>query len=174
MDEKTLSDLQELKTEIENTLAADRSMALEINYWSNVLKKIEERMAKQRIEEIYTRYCEENLDKIKAEIKIAEARKKESSSGASKEYQTPFTALKIDNIKKGMVAPSQQEEARGNCQEDQQVIEEIKYNDGTLSPVRIPYGEAGYLLALAVTDEEINQEQEQIKKEYLMKQLKKV
>lgn len=34
--------------------------------------------------------------------------------------------------------------------EDEQ---EIQYNDGSLSPLVIPYEEAGYLSALAVTDE---------------------
>ena len=36
---KDLGELLELKGEIESTLAADRSMALELQYWSNVLKK---------------------------------------------------------------------------------------------------------------------------------------
>jgi len=38
---KDLGELLELKGEIESTLAADRSMALELQYWSNVLKKID-------------------------------------------------------------------------------------------------------------------------------------
>jgi hypothetical protein len=36
--------------------------------------------------------------------------------------------------------------------------EEVKYNDGTLSPLVIPYDEAGYLQSLAVTDEQIQQD----------------
>jgi hypothetical protein len=43
---KDFKELRELKGEIESSLAADRSMAMELQYWSNVLKKIEEKMAK--------------------------------------------------------------------------------------------------------------------------------
>jgi len=31
----------------------------------------------------------------------------------------------------------------------------LYYNDGSLSPILIPYDDAGYLLALAVTDEKL-------------------
>lgn len=31
-------------------------------------------------------------------------------------------------------------------------IDDMKYNDGTLSPILIPFDEAGYLLSLAITD----------------------
>jgi Conserved mid region of cactin len=50
---KDLNELLELQREIEGTLAADRSMAMELQYWSNVLKKIEERVAKSRIEGVF-------------------------------------------------------------------------------------------------------------------------
>ena len=98
-----LKELIELKSEIESTLAADRSMALELQYWSNVLKKLDERIAKTRIEDIYTEYLNTNRDKVIADIKLAEAKKRAKNDGnPKKDYQTPFTALKIDNIKKGM------------------------------------------------------------------------
>ena len=89
-----------MKAEIEGTLAADRSMAMELQYWSNVLKKLEERIAKTRIENVYTDFMNANREKVLADIKVAEAKKK--SKTENKDYQTPFTALKIDNIKKGM------------------------------------------------------------------------
>jgi hypothetical protein len=73
---KDLGELLELKGEIESTLAADRSMALELQYWSNVLKKIDERIAKTRIESIYTEYLNANREKVMAEIKQAEAKKR--------------------------------------------------------------------------------------------------
>jgi hypothetical protein len=73
---KDLGELIELKGEIESTLAADRSMALELQYWSNVLKKIDERIAKTRIESIYTDYLNANREKVMAEIKQAEAKKR--------------------------------------------------------------------------------------------------
>jgi hypothetical protein len=66
---KDLGELLELKGEIESTLAADRSMALELQYWSNVLKKIDERIAKSRIESIYTEYLNANRERVQAEIK---------------------------------------------------------------------------------------------------------
>ena len=100
--DKNLTELLELKSEIESTLAADKSMALELQYWSNVLKKIEEKVAKGRIESIYEQYVESNREKVMAEVKAAEAKKRAKKDGViSSEYQTPFTALKIDNIKKG-------------------------------------------------------------------------
>jgi hypothetical protein len=61
---KDLGELLELKGEIESTLAADRSMALELQYWSNVLKKIDERIAKSRIESIYTEYLNANRERV--------------------------------------------------------------------------------------------------------------
>lgn len=73
---KDLGELLELKGEIESTLAADRSMALELQYWSNVLKKIDERIAKSRIESIYTEYLNANRERVQAEIKLAEAKKR--------------------------------------------------------------------------------------------------
>ena len=73
---KDLGELIELKGEIESTLAADRSMALELQYWSNVLKKIDERIAKTSIESIYTDYLNANREKVMAEIKQAEAKKR--------------------------------------------------------------------------------------------------
>jgi hypothetical protein len=78
-------------------------MALELQYWSNVLKKIEERIAKTRIESIYTDFLNANKERVLSEVKAAEAKIKAKSEGPNtKDYQTPFTALKIDNIKKGM------------------------------------------------------------------------
>lgn len=53
---KSLDDLAELKTEIEQNLASDRSFALELQYWSNILKKIDEQIAKTQIEDIYNEY----------------------------------------------------------------------------------------------------------------------
>ena len=47
--DKDLNELIELKKEIEDNLAADRSFALELQYWSNVLNKIEERVAIIRV-----------------------------------------------------------------------------------------------------------------------------
>lgn len=73
---KGLGELLELKGEIEGTLAADRSMAMELEYWSNVLKKLEEKIARTKIESIYSDYLSSNREKIMAEIKIAEAKKK--------------------------------------------------------------------------------------------------
>jgi len=134
-----------LKAEIEGTLAADRSMAMELQYWSNVLKKLEERIAKTRIENVYTDFMNANREKVLADIKVAEAKKK--SKTENKDYQTPFTALKIDNIKKGMrpeVDDSHHHHDNGD-HIDNTNKEELKYNDGTLSPLIIPYEEAGYL-----------------------------
>ena len=44
---KSLDELAELKTEIEQNLASDRSFALELQYWSNILKKIDEQIANE-------------------------------------------------------------------------------------------------------------------------------
>ncbi len=68
---KDFKELRELKGEIESSLAADRSMAMELQYWSNVLKKIEEKMAKIQIETIYQTFLSENKDKVMADIKLA-------------------------------------------------------------------------------------------------------
>ena len=83
---KDLAELLDLKSEIESTLAADRSMALELQYWSNVLKKIEERIAKTRIETIYTDYVNANKDKVLTEVKLAEAKMKARSGEGTKDY----------------------------------------------------------------------------------------
>jgi Conserved mid region of cactin len=42
---QTIVELEALRKEIELNLAADRSFALELPYWSSVLKKIEETTA---------------------------------------------------------------------------------------------------------------------------------
>ena len=52
--DKSLEELNELKSEIESNLISDRSFALEMQYWSNVLKKIEEQSAKTIIERTYS------------------------------------------------------------------------------------------------------------------------
>lgn len=36
---------------------------------------------------------------------------------------------------------------------DHSIIEDVKYDDGSLSPILIPLNEAGYLQSLALTDE---------------------
>jgi hypothetical protein len=107
--DKNLEELAELKAEIEGSLAQDKSFALEMAYWSSVLKKIEEQSAKTRIEKVYSDFCRDNRDKIETGIQAAEAKKKAELKrtdgvGAAKKYENPFTALKIDNIKK---APTQ-------------------------------------------------------------------
>ena len=61
---KDLGELENLKAEIEQTLAADRSMALELQYWANVIKKIDERIARTKVENIYIRYIQENREKV--------------------------------------------------------------------------------------------------------------
>jgi Conserved mid region of cactin len=73
--DKDLNELIELKKEIEDNLAADRSFALELQYWSNVLKKIEERVAIIRVQTIYTDYMSQNKEQIDADIKLAIKRK---------------------------------------------------------------------------------------------------
>lgn len=70
--DKNLEELNELKKEIESSLSSDRSFAMELPYWSSVLKKIEEQSAKTRIEDIYKAYCKDNKDKIQQEIQAAE------------------------------------------------------------------------------------------------------
>ncbi len=69
--DKDLSELIELKKEIEDNLAADRSFALELQYWSNVLNKIDERIAIIRVQNIYNEYVQQNKEQIAADIKIA-------------------------------------------------------------------------------------------------------
>ena len=54
--DKDLIELCELKKEIEDNLAADRSFALELQYWSNVLNKIDERVAVIRIQNTYIKH----------------------------------------------------------------------------------------------------------------------
>ena len=73
--DKDLNDLIELKKEIEDNLAADRSFALELQYWSNVLNKIDERVAVIRVQTIYTDYVSQNKEQIDADIKLAIKRK---------------------------------------------------------------------------------------------------
>ncbi len=97
-----------------------------------------------------------------AEIKIAEAKKK-TANVKNKDYQSPFTALKIDNIKKGTKTGEDiqtlidhhnaetHHQAEGNLNHDG-----LKYNDGSLSPIIIPFEDAGYLQSLAVTDQQIH------------------
>lgn len=157
---KSLDELAELKTEIEQNLASDRSFALELQYWSNILKKIDEQIAKTQIEDIYNEYFQENKDKIMQEIQLAEAKKRAQMKNAGayskvKDYQTPFTALQIDNTKRGMsVAGKQEEEVIVHSVANMiSEIDDMKYNDGTLSPILIPFDEAGYLLSLAITDQ---------------------
>ena len=60
--DKDLPELIELKKEIEDNLAADRSFALELQYWSNVLNKIDERVAIIRVQTIYGDYVSKNKD----------------------------------------------------------------------------------------------------------------
>ena len=55
----------------------------------------------------YNEYFQENKDKIMQEIQLAEAKKRAQMKNAGayskvKDYQTPFTALQIDNTKRGM------------------------------------------------------------------------
>jgi hypothetical protein len=45
----------------------------------------------------------------------------------------------------------------------------MKYNDGSLSPILIPFSEAGYLQSLAIGDEDIQVEQEQLMRDYLLR-----
>ena len=145
---KDLEELLELKGEIESTLAADRSMALELQYWSNVLKKIDERIAKTRIESIYADYLNANREKVMAEVKQAEVKRRSKTDGGNQDYQTPFTALKIDNIKKGMRPEdnlTNDTQDNNGIQQEGNDTEVVKYNDGTLSPLIIPFEEAGYL-----------------------------
>ena len=80
---KDLGELLELKGEIESNLAADRSMALELQYWSNVLKKIDERIAKTRIESIYADYLNANREKVMAEVKLAEVKRRSKTDGGN-------------------------------------------------------------------------------------------
>jgi hypothetical protein len=75
--------------------------------------------------------------------------------------------LKIDNTKKGMTSSNTANDDPSSLILGSEVIggkysmkEELKYNDGTLSPFLIPYDEAGYLQSLATTDEQIMQDQE--------------
>ena len=185
---KSLDELDELKKEIEATLSADRSMALELQYWSNVLKRIDEQIAKTKIETIYEKYFNENKTMILQGIQKAQAKKRAAlhshpdggGGGPSKDYQTPFTALKIDNTKKGMTSSNTANEGpylipgSDDIGGRYSMKEELKYNDGTLSPFLIPYDEAGYLQSLATNDEQIMQDQEQLMKEYITKQLKKL
>jgi predicted DNA-binding protein (UPF0278 family) len=76
-------------------------MALELQYWANVIKKIDERIAKTKVENIYKNYLEENREKVQEGVKIANEAKKKAAESKD-QYQTPFTALKIDNTKRGM------------------------------------------------------------------------
>ena len=61
---KSLSELHELKGEIEQSLASDRSFALQLGYWSGVLKKIDEQIAITQVEGIYETYVKENKERI--------------------------------------------------------------------------------------------------------------
>jgi hypothetical protein len=60
--DKDLTEIIELKKEIEENLAADRSFALELQYWSNVLNRIDERIAIFRVQNIYNDYISTNKD----------------------------------------------------------------------------------------------------------------
>lgn len=149
---KDLVELAELKTEIESSLAADRSFALELQYWSNVLKKIDEQQAKTTVEDIYERYFNENKEMIMVEMARAEA-KKRAKDGRARDYQTPFTALKIDNIKKGMTHDDGAQEVEAS-----ETAPNARYHDGTLSPPIIFFEDAGYLQSLAVTEEDVERD----------------
>lgn len=89
------------------------------------------------------------------DIKIAGAKKKTSQfKDIDIGYQNPFTALKINNTKKGM-AGDQGDHLKDLVEIENKNHEDIKYDDGSLSPILIPLKEAGYLQSLAVTDEKI-------------------
>jgi hypothetical protein len=60
--DKDLTETIQLKKEIEENLAADRSFALELQYWSNVLNRIDERIAIIRVQNIYNDYISTNKD----------------------------------------------------------------------------------------------------------------
>ena len=60
--DKDLTEIIELKKEIEENLAAERSFALELQYWSNVLNRIDERIAIFRVQNIYNDYISTNKD----------------------------------------------------------------------------------------------------------------
>jgi hypothetical protein len=60
--DKDLTEIIELKKEIEENLAAERSFALELQYWSNVLNRIDERIAIIRVQNIYNDYISTNKD----------------------------------------------------------------------------------------------------------------
>ena len=60
--DKDLTEIIELKKEIEENLAADRSFALELQYWSNVIDRIDERIAIFRVQNIYNDYISTNKD----------------------------------------------------------------------------------------------------------------
>lgn len=72
---KSTHELNELYDEIEQNLSSDRSFAIELQYWQNLLKKIKIQIAKISIEEIYDTYEKQNHERIQTEIKIAEAKK---------------------------------------------------------------------------------------------------
>lgn len=71
---QTPEELAGLKKEIESSLAADRSFALEIRYWSSVLKKIDETTAQATIERIYREHVVANKTSIEAEVQQAKSR----------------------------------------------------------------------------------------------------
>ena len=74
---------------------SDRSFAMEMQYWLKITKRIENQIAKLRIEEIYDEYVERHRDKILKQIRKLEDEKKTSE----KQKKQPFTSLAIENLK---------------------------------------------------------------------------
>lgn len=144
-----------------------------------MLKKIDEQSAKTRVEKIYDEYCAGNKEAIERGIQAAVELKKKAlqqrtggldGRQGAKKYENPFTALKIDNTKKLHTMGEDQASVPEKIESEQaEKGTDLMYNDGTLSPLVIPFEEAGYLQALAVTDEQIIKEQEALMKEYLVR-----
>ena len=152
---KTLQELRELEQEIEQTLGYDRSMAMELQYWAGILKRIKGEQARKGLAEMWDRWIRDNRGRVEEEVN---KRKGQGEKGGDGQYKTPFTALMIDNLKKrgdgeeaGKKGGEEEKDQDGDYQQQQSAP---TYNDGSLSPVPIPLSEAGYLLSLALTPDE--------------------
>ncbi|CDW72357.1 uncharacterized protein c19orf29 [Stylonychia lemnae] len=175
INDKSIDELIDLHKEIQTSLTNDRSFAIEMQYWQNLLKRIKIKLAQLNIQKIYQDYVDQNRDKVENEVKVLQEAKVQSQQKTKeKSYQQPFTSLTIDNIQKPQTSTKQNStQMQINTQLKTDKKDHV-YNDGELSPALIPFEDAGFLKSIAITDEQDAEEQEKLKRDFINKQIKKL
>mmetsp|Transcript_44773 Transcript_44773/g.43364 ORF Transcript_44773/g.43364 Transcript_44773/m.43364 type:complete len:82 (+) Transcript_44773:695-940(+) len=78
--DKSTSELLELKEEVELNLARDKSFSADLQYWKNLLKKINIRVARNKIEEIFDDFVKNHHQAIEERIQELKSKAESNSS----------------------------------------------------------------------------------------------